>query len=74
MNHSRDRSTANAVLSPASARRLAVIAGSMVVLASLVLAFRAVLPVFSFPHPGGPYAIGTITSHFTDTARPEVCD
>ena len=72
MNHGRDHSTANALLSPASARRLVVIAGSMVVLASLVLAFRVALPVFRFSPPSGPYAIGTLTYHWTDTARPEI--
>lgn len=30
------------------------------------------LPVFRFPRPRGPYAIGTLTYHWVDTARPEV--
>lgn len=72
MNHSRADLSAKTFLPPAYARKLAVIVGLMVVLASLVLAFRVVLPVFRFPHPGGPYAIGTTTYHFTDTARPEI--
>jgi len=31
-----------------------------------------VLPVFRFPHPGGPYEIGTLTYHWVDTSRPEI--
>ena len=31
-----------------------------------------VFPVFSFPHPGGPYGIGTLTYHWVDTDRQEV--
>ncbi len=30
------------------------------------------LPVFHFPPPTGPYAIGTLTYHWMDAARPEV--
>ena len=30
------------------------------------------LPVFRFPHPGGPYEIGTLTYHWVDTNRPEI--
>src|ERR687898_2092518 len=31
-----------------------------------------VLPVFRFPHPSGPYEIGTLTYHWVDADRPEV--
>jgi len=31
-----------------------------------------VLPVFHFPRPSGPYAIGTVTYHWVDTGRPEI--
>ena len=31
-----------------------------------------IFPVFRFPRPTGPYAIGTLTYHWVDTARPEV--
>ena len=31
-----------------------------------------VLPVFRFPHPGGPYKIGTLTYHWVDATRPEL--
>ncbi|MCL4562236.1 MAG: carboxylic ester hydrolase [Chloroflexi bacterium] len=30
------------------------------------------LPVFRFPKPTGPYAIGTLTYHWVDTSRPEL--
>ena len=30
-----------------------------------------ILPVFRFPHPSGPYAIGTLTYHWVDADRPE---
>ena len=41
---------------------------------SLVIAsaLPILLPVFHFPQPGGPYAIGTVTYHWTDVDRPEV--
>ncbi|QBD79443.1 carboxylic ester hydrolase [Ktedonosporobacter rubrisoli] len=35
-------------------------------------ALPIVLPVFSFPRPTGPYAIGTVTYHWTDASRHEV--
>lgn len=35
------------------------------------LAFSIIAPVFSFPPPTGPYAIGTMTLHWVDTARSE---
>ena len=38
-------------------------------LAAIVLPI--VLPVFHFPTPTGPYAIGTTTYHWVDTNRPE---
>jgi predicted dienelactone hydrolase len=37
---------------------------------SIVLPF--VFPVFRFPHPTGPYPIGTLTYHWVDANRPEV--
>lgn len=30
------------------------------------------IPVFHFPHPSGPYKIGTLTYHWVDADRPEV--
>jgi Platelet-activating factor acetylhydrolase, isoform II len=35
-------------------------------------ALPVILPVFGFPHPTGPYAIGTVTYHWVDATRPEV--
>jgi Platelet-activating factor acetylhydrolase, isoform II len=35
------------------------------------IALPNVFPVFRFPHPNGPYAIGTLTYHWIDTARLE---
>jgi hypothetical protein len=37
---------------------------------SIVLPVMA--PVFRFPHPSGPYEIGTLTYHWVDVDRPEV--
>ncbi len=55
-------------------RRLAV--GLGVGLGILGLAVAAALPmafpVFRLPQPTGPYAIGTLTYHWVDAARPEV--
>ena len=54
--------------------RLAV--GLAVVLSVLGLVVSVVLPilfpVFRFPQPSGPYAIGTLTYHWVDADRPEV--
>jgi hypothetical protein len=36
------------------------------------VALPMVLPVFRFPHPSGPYEIGTLTYHWVDADRPEV--
>ena len=43
--------------------------GALAVVVSAVL--PTVFPVFRFPHPGGPHAIGTLTYHWTDATRPE---
>ena len=39
---------------------------------ALSAALPIILPVFSFPRPSGPYAIGTLTYHWVDTKRPEI--
>ena len=36
------------------------------------IALPLVLPVFRFPPPSGPYAIGTLTYHWVDAARREI--
>lgn len=35
-------------------------------------ALPAILPVFRFPAPSGPYDVGTLTYHWVDFGRPEV--
>src|SRR6266498_2671692 len=39
---------------------------------ALSIVLPIVLPVFRLPQPTGPYAIGTLTYHWVDAARPEV--
>ena len=41
-------------------------------LATLCLALFIALPVFNFPQPVGPYAVGTLTYHWIDVNRQEV--
>ncbi|MFZ4657991.1 MAG: alpha/beta hydrolase family protein [Caldilineaceae bacterium] len=36
------------------------------------VALPIILPVFHFPQPSGPYAIGTLTYHWVDGDRPEI--
>ena len=36
------------------------------------MALPILLPIFHFPKPTGPYAIGTLTYHWIDTSRPEL--
>lgn len=44
--------------------------GLLMLLISVVL--PALVPVFRFSAPGGPYSIGTVTYHWTDASRPEL--
>lgn len=55
-------------------RRLATGLGVGLGVLGLVVstALPMVFPVFGFPHPTGPYAIGTLTYHWVDAVRPEV--
>ena len=55
-------------------RRLAfyVVAGIAVLGLAMSIALPIVLPVFHFPTPGGPYAIGTLTYHWVDASRPDI--
>jgi predicted dienelactone hydrolase len=39
---------------------------------AISVALPMVLPVFRFPHPSGPYGIGTLTYHWVDADRPEI--
>ena len=41
-------------------------------LLTLAVALPMALPVFRFPRPAGPHAIGTVTYHWVDTSRAEV--
>ena len=36
------------------------------------IALPIALPVFRFPKPTGPYAVGSVTYHWVDTGRPEL--
>src|SRR5215216_6354567 len=49
---------------------LAVGLGVLGLAVSIVLPIM--LPVFRFPHPSGPYEIGTLTYHWVDADRPEL--
>jgi hypothetical protein len=52
------------------AYRLAVGLGALGLVVAIALPI--ILPVFRFPPPSGPYAIGTLTYHWVDTDRPEI--
>ncbi|EGF89945.1 platelet-activating factor acetylhydrolase, plasma/intracellular isoform II family protein [Asticcacaulis biprosthecium C19] len=60
--------------SKGSARYLAAggAVGSGALILAAAIAFRIVLPVFHFPRPTGPYAIGTVTYHWVDANRPDI--
>ncbi len=55
-------------------RRFAKISSAILVFFMLVIATTAPLlfPVFHFPKPTGPYKIGTVTYHWTDTSRQDI--
>ena len=61
---------------PEQKRRHPIVAAAANGLGALGLAVAVALPimvpVFSFPSPTGPYAIGTLTYHWVDAARSEV--
>lgn len=46
--------------------------GLSVLALALTSALPLIFPVFQFPQPSGPYAIGTLTYHWVDPQRPEV--
>ena len=39
---------------------------------AVATALPIILPIFRFPHPGGPYEIGTLIYHWVDTSRHEI--
>jgi predicted dienelactone hydrolase len=47
-------------------------AGMGVLVLVISFALPVLMPVFHFPKPAGPYAIGTLTYHWVDTFRPEL--
>jgi len=47
-------------------------AGAGILVLVIAIALPIVLPVFHFPKPTGPYAIGTLIYHWVDTSRPEL--
>ena len=54
-------------------RWLVILGVALGLLASAAfIALQIVLPVFRFPAPGGPYAIGTVTYHWVDASRAEL--
>ena len=69
----RDRSSAPRSARPLAARLgagLAALLGALGLVVSTALPM--LIPIFHFPHPTGPYAVGTVTEHWIDTARGEV--
>ena len=56
--------------SPRLAEGVAVALG--VLGTGLSIALPNAFPVFRFPHPNGPYAIGSLTYHWIDADRPEI--
>jgi predicted dienelactone hydrolase len=56
------------------ANRLISILGAGIGVLMLVISFAlpVLMPVFRFPKPSGPFAIGTLTYHWVDTSRPEL--
>ena len=48
------------------------LAGVILLAAVAVGLLRLFLPIFQFPRPTGPYAIGTLTYHWVDAERAEI--
>ena len=53
------------------AKRTRILIGLGVTTFAMAVALPIVVPVFRFPPPTGPYAIGTLTYHWIDAARSE---
>ena len=51
---------------------LVLTAGMGVITLAILAALPIIQPVFYFPKPAGPYAIGTLTYHLTDSNRAEI--
>lgn len=63
------RTAAPDIAVPAWTSRVAAGLGALWL--SVAAALPALLPVFRFPPPGGPHAVGTVTLHWVDEDRPE---
>src|SRR3569833_1313308 len=50
-----------------------VAAAVVVLMLAIAAAVPLAVPVFTFPRPSGPYGIGTMTYHWIDQDRPELC-
>ena len=48
------------------------LAGLGVLVLAVSIALSMLLPVFLFPHPSGPFGIGTLTYDWVDLDRPEI--
>jgi predicted dienelactone hydrolase len=46
--------------------------GLGVLMLVISIALPILVPIFHFPKPTGPYAIGTVTYHWVDSSRPEL--
>jgi predicted dienelactone hydrolase len=66
----RQRATPEHAAARLGMRRLGGLLGVLALVASSVL--PAVVHVVRFPHPTGPFGIGTLTYHWVDAARPEI--
>ncbi|MEK5182981.1 MULTISPECIES: alpha/beta hydrolase [Paenibacillus] len=65
------RSAAKAARKPQRRWKTLVLTGVGAVYAAVSIALPLLFPVFSFAEPTGPYKIGTVTYHWTDSAREE---
>jgi predicted dienelactone hydrolase len=65
------RSTARGERKQRQRWKTLILGGVGVVYAAVSIALPLLFPVFSFAEPTGPYAIGTATYHWTDSAREE---
>lgn len=70
------RNFRRAKATPTTSQRHPFIVGTAIALGAVAMAISValpiVLPVFVFPRPVGPYALGTVTYHWIDASRPEV--
>ena len=53
-------------------RTVGLTVGLGVLMLVISIALPILVPIFHFPKPTGPYAIGTVTYHWVDSSRPEL--